>query len=65
MSMPSEQNPIVEPIALRINDAATASGLSRSKIYQLISEGRLHAIKAGGRRLILRSDLEAFLISSR
>lgn len=61
----SETPPINRPIALRINDAAAASGLSRSKIYQLISEGRLPAIKAGGRRLIMRADLEAFLISSR
>lgn len=48
-------------IALRICDAVAASGLSRSTLYVLISQGELRAVKAGGRRLILRSDLEAYL----
>ena len=59
----SKTPPINKPIALRINQAAAMSGLSRSKIYELISDKQLKAIKAGGRRLILHSDLEDFLIS--
>ncbi len=50
----------MEPIALRIPEAALAAGLSRSKIYEEIKARRLRAIKAGGRRLILRTDLEAY-----
>lgn len=52
-------------IALRVKDAAEAAGLSRSSIYELISSGVLPSIKACGRRLILREDLEAYLRSMR
>jgi len=48
-------------IALRVNDAATASGLSRSTLYKLMAEGKLHAVKVAGRRLILMQDLQALL----
>ena len=50
-----------QPIALRIRDAAAASGLSRSTLYVLMAASKLPAIKAAGRRLILRADLEAYL----
>lgn len=49
------------PIALRIPDAAAVSGLSRTTLYELMAEGKLAGIKAGGRRLILRRDLESYL----
>jgi len=49
-------------IAYRIDDAALASGLSRSKLYQLIKSGELRSFLAAGRRLILRAELEAYLL---
>jgi excisionase family DNA binding protein len=52
-----------ERLALRINDAVLVSGLSRSTLYKLVTAGRLSAIKVGGRRLILREDLQALLSS--
>ncbi|WP_406854379.1 helix-turn-helix domain-containing protein [Alsobacter sp. KACC 23698] len=57
--------PNINPFAFRINDAVRYSGLSRSTLYSLESRGELRMIKAAGRRLILRSDLEAFLASNR
>ena len=53
--------PANERIALRIRDAATISGLSRSTLYELLKAGKLRAVKIGGRRLILRDSLEALL----
>jgi excisionase family DNA binding protein len=50
-----------EKIALRINDAVAISGLSRSTLYKLHADGKLRAVKVGGRRLILREDLLALL----
>lgn len=50
----------MEILALRIPEAVNVSGLSRSKLYDEIKAGRLRAVKAGGRRLILRTDLEAY-----
>jgi excisionase family DNA binding protein len=48
-------------LALRVNEAAVAAGISRSTIYKLMSAGTLRTTKVGGRRLILRADLEALL----
>jgi excisionase family DNA binding protein len=50
-----------DKIALRIDEAAVAAGLSRTTIHAEISAGRLKSVKRGGRRLILREDLEEFL----
>lgn len=53
------------PIAYRVQDAVKASGISRSTLYELVKSGRLPSVKAAGRRLILREDLEAFLKAGR
>jgi excisionase family DNA binding protein len=50
-----------EKLALRIGDAAAVSGLSRSTLYKLLGTGKLRNIKVGGRRLILREDIQALL----
>ncbi len=52
-------------LAYRIDEAALASGIGRTSLYELIGSGQLKAFKAAGRRLIMRSDLEAFLASCR
>ncbi len=48
--------------ALRVNDATIFSGLSRASLYRAMKDGALRSIKIGKRRLILRADLEAFLV---
>ena len=58
--IPSHVRP-EEKLALRINDAVAISGLSRSTLYKLHVDGKLRAVKVGGRRLILRDDLRALL----
>ncbi len=50
-----------EKLAFRVNEAVAVSGLSRSTLYELLKAGRLRAVKVGGRRLILREDLQALL----
>jgi excisionase family DNA binding protein len=50
----------VEPIALRIAEAVAVSRLGRTTLYGLIARGELRAVKVGGRRLILRADLDAY-----
>jgi len=37
----------VEPICVRINDAARMIGIGRTKLYELISTGELEAVKIG------------------
>jgi excisionase family DNA binding protein len=51
----------VEPIALRINDAARKVGLGRTSIYELIKEGKLKTVKVAGRRLVPMSALRELI----
>ncbi len=37
----------VEPICVRVNDAARMIGVGRTKLYELISSGELETIKIG------------------
>jgi excisionase family DNA binding protein len=48
-------------LALRVNEASVAAGISRTTIYKLMTDGKLRTTKVGGRRLILREDLQALL----
>ncbi|MFM9974214.1 MAG: helix-turn-helix domain-containing protein [Beijerinckiaceae bacterium] len=48
------------PLALSVADAATALGIGKTKLFELISRGDLPAIRLGGRTLIRRTELEAF-----
>lgn len=42
----------MEPLLISINDAATALGLGRTKIYELIACEELETVCIGGRRLV-------------
>lgn len=55
----------VERLAYKIDEASVASGLSRSTLYELIGDGSLKSFKSSGRRLIMVSDLKAFLETQR
>ena len=53
--------PSSERLALRILEVSAITGLSRSTLYKLMGEGKLRSVKAGKRRLIMRTDLESCL----
>ena len=46
------------PKASRIPDFATNNGICRATVYKEIRIGRLRAVKAGNRTLILEEDAE-------
>lgn len=48
-------------LTLSIEETKIATGLGRTKLYQLINTGTLPAKKIGKRTLILKSDLDTFL----
>jgi len=50
-----------QPLAYRMPSAAMVSGISKARLYELITTGELKSVKRAGRRLIMRDDLEAFL----
>lgn len=55
-------NNFSDVLAYRINDASRVSGLGRTKLYQLIGEGRLKVVKIGGRTLIPAVELRRLIM---
>jgi excisionase family DNA binding protein len=51
----------LEPIAYSIADACRVSSLGRTRLYQLIGEGRLEVRKVGKRTLIPAASLRALI----
>jgi len=52
-----------QPTALSVSveDAARIVGYSRSGVYELIAKGQIKTFKLGRRRLILMSELKAWI----
>lgn len=51
----------MEPLTVTIQAARTALGLGNTKIYELISSGKLETIKIGRRRLIKTDSIRALV----
>lgn len=51
----------IKPHSLTVRDACDFTGLSRTRLYVLIKEGRIKSFLVGARRMFLREDLEAFV----
>jgi excisionase family DNA binding protein len=51
----------LERLAYGIADAAFVSGISRSKLYELLKSSALPSVKIGARRLIRARDLAELL----
>lgn len=50
-----------EPLAYSVADACRVSSIGRTRLYQLIGEGRLQARKVGKRTLIPAASLRALI----
>lgn len=50
-----------ERLAYRVSEAAEALAISRSRFYELVSEGRIQVLKEGARTLVRRAELERYL----
>lgn len=48
----------IEPLAFTVGDAVSYSGLSRSRLYELIRTNELPSFTVGGRRMILRASID-------
>lgn len=51
----------VEPMVLGVKEAAAFIGLSRSRLYELISEHKIEARKLGARTVVPIASLRAFV----
>ena len=54
-----------EPISVKIPEAVRLSGLSRSRIYELMRSGDIDYAKVGSSTLILVDSLRQFIESRR
>lgn len=59
--MRAEMNFDSPSAALSIDEAAYHLRISRAGLWRLLKDGRLPKAKVGGRTLVRRRDLEAFL----
>ena len=50
-----------DKLAYNVNEAAAALGVSRRTVYELVSKGDLSLFKLGGRSLIRRDTLQAYI----
>ncbi len=57
----SALNTPLEPLAYSINEACRVSSLGRTRLYQLIGEGKLDVRKIGKRTLIPAASLRALV----
>jgi excisionase family DNA binding protein len=57
--------PPVEPICVKVNDAARMIGIGRTKLYELIASGELEAIKLGKSTRIMTASLHQLVMRQR
>lgn len=55
----------IEPLLLRVDEAAQALALSRTKVYELMASGELESVKLGRSRRVPTAALVDFLELSR
>lgn len=58
----TSQIPPLEPLAYSVNEAIRVSSLGRTRLYQLINEGKLEVRKVGKRTLIPAASLRRLII---
>jgi len=58
-------NRVGEPISVKVPEAVRLSGLSRSRIYELMRSGDIEYAKVGSSTLIMVDSLRAFIRSRR
>jgi excisionase family DNA binding protein len=61
-TVPTHVSRVASPqLAYSPGGSAQVLGISRSKLYELIADGQLKAVKLGSRTLIFHSELVRFL----
>jgi excisionase family DNA binding protein len=63
--MARSERDIGEPISVKIPEAVRLTGLSRSRIYELMKSGDIEFAKVGSSTLILIESLRGFIQSRR
>ncbi len=61
----SEPGGVPQPISVRIPEAVRLTGLSRSRIYELMKAGSIEHVEVGSSTLILFESLRGFVEAQR
>ena len=64
MTQTPERHPsavLIEPLTVRISTAVQLTGISRSRLYELIQTGELETVKVGRSTLISYRSLKALI----
>lgn len=56
-------NPDLQPLLYTMDQAMVMLGLGRTSLYEMLSNGKLKAVKMGRKTLFRRDQLEAFALS--
>lgn len=64
-SQMQEEGAALEPISVRIPEAVRLTGLSRSRLYELMKEGEIEFVKVGSSTLLIVESLRHFIVSRR
>lgn len=65
MTAAGSDSAIGEPISVKIREAVRLTGLSRSRIYELMRSGDIEFAKVGTSTLIMTESLREFIRSRR
>ena len=57
--------PPVEPICVKVNDAARMIGVGRTKLYELIASGEIEVVKLGKSTRITTASLHKMVMRQR
>jgi excisionase family DNA binding protein len=58
-------HPSVEPICVKVNEAARMIGVGRTKLYELIASGDVEAVKLGKSTRIVTASLHWLVMRHR
>ena len=61
--LPANYRAVPEKLSYTVSEVCLATGLGRTSIYEAMARGSLKSIRACGRRLVRKADLEAWLTS--
>lgn len=57
--------PPINPICVRINDAARMIGVGRTKLYELIASGEVETVKLGKSTRVITASLHRLIMRQR
>ena len=58
-------SPPIDPICVRINEAARMIGVGRTKLYELIAGGELETVKLGKSTRVITASLHRLVMRQR